>query len=1110
MKRKLMMFLALFFVGIGVAMAQTQQVRGTVVDETGEPVIGATVQVKGTSTGTVTDFDGNFTFSAPAGATLVFSYVGMKTLETPASANMAVVLESDSELLEEVVVTGMTRTDRRMFTGAADRLSADDMMLSGVSDISRSLEGRSAGVSVQNVSGTFGTAPKIRIRGATSIYGNSKPLWVVDGVIVEDVTDITADQLSSGDAVTLLGNAIAGLSADDIESFDILKDGSATSIYGARAMSGVIVVTTKRGRAGSASVNYTAELTSRMKPNYRNFNIMNSQEQMGVYKELEAKGWLNFASVLRARQSGVYGSMYRLIDTYDPARGMFGLENTPEARNRFLRDAEMRNTDWFDELFSTAMMMNHSVSISSGTEKSTSYMSMSYMNDPGWHKQSNVNRYTLNANSQYRLLDNLTVGILGSGSYRKQYAPGTLTQNQDAVGGSVSRDFDLNPYSYALNTSRTMGVNDTFIRNYAGFNIFQELDQNYLELDMVDTRFQADIRWTPIQGLDINVLGAVKYQTTSQQHHIKDNSNYARAYRAMDDAVMQDVNPWLYDDPEQTNSLPITILDVGGFYEKREYKMLNYDFRATAKYNKIFDNIHVVDIFGGMETNVVKRTSDWFRGVGMQYENGEKGFFNYLAFKKYREDNTDYYTLNNTIGKNLAFFINPNYSYMGRYNFSGTLRYEGSNRLGKSRTARWLPTWNISGAWNVHEEDFFTALEPALSHLKLRSSYSLTAEAGPLWVANSEVIIESYSPWRPGASHGEPGLQISELENSELTYEKKHELDIGVDIGFLNNRINLVFDYYNRNMFDLIGYIATQGVGGVINKLANTADMKSHGFEFTLSTQNIKTPDFNWTTDLTFAYNKTKVTSLKTQGFLLSLLRGEGYPREGYQHRSVFSIPFNGLDDEGFPKFTFTDGEEITKENYNDLNFQERENYDFLKYEGPVEPPYNGGFGNIFNYKNWTLNVFMTYSFGNVIRLDPVFAQKYTDMDATPRDFVNRWTLPGDEHVTTIPVIASARQNRTYGDRNLELGYNAYNYSSERIAKGDFIRMKEISLTYNVPQEWIRGSALSRLALKVQSTNPFLIYSDSKLNGQDPEFFRAGGVSVPMARQFTFTLRAGF
>jgi TonB-linked SusC/RagA family outer membrane protein len=1032
----------------------------------------------------------------------------MRTQEVRVQPTLRIILLADSELLEEVVVTGVTRTDKRMFTGAADRLNADDMMLSGVADISRSLEGRSAGVSVQNVSGTFGTAPKIRIRGATSIYGNSKPLWVVDGVIIEDVTDITADQLSSGDAVTLLGNAIAGLNADDIESFDILKDGSATSIYGARAMSGVIVITTKRGRAGTSSVNYTAELTSRMKPNYRNFNIMNSQDQMSVYKELEAKGWLNFSDVLRTSKTGVYGKMYRLIDSYDPTSGLFGLENTPEARQRFLRDAEMRNTDWFDELFSSAIMMNHAISISSGTEKSSSYMSMSFMNDPGWHKQSNVKRYTLNANSQYHILKNLTIGILGSGSYRKQYAPGTLSQRDDAVSGSVSRDFDLNPYSYALNTSRTMGTDDTFIRNYAGFNIFQELDQNYLELDLVDTKFQADMKWTVMKGLDLTVLGAVKYQANSQQHHIKDNSNYARAFRAMDDAIIIDSNPWLYDDPEVTNDLPITILDVGGFYEKREYKMLNYDFRSTVRYTKLLDEKHALDFLGGMELNVVQRTSDWFKGVGMQYENGEQGFFNYLAFKKYREENTDYYTLNNTIGKNLAFFAQPNYSYMGRYNFSGTIRYEGSNRLGKSRSARWLPTWNISGAWNAHEEDFFKLLQPTFSHFKVRGTYSLTAEAGPGWVANSKVIINSYTPWRPGASHGEPGLEIMELENSELTYEKKHELNIGVDAGFLDNRINFVFDYYTRNMFDLIGYVSTQGVGGLINKLANTGNMKSHGVEFTLSTRNIKTPDFTWNTDFTFSYNKTRITSLKTQANLLSLLRGEGYPREGYEHRSLFSIPFTGLDDEGFPTFTFSDGETITKANYADLNFQEREKLDFLKYEGPVEPPYSGGFGNIFHYKRWTLNIFMTYAFGNKIRLDPAFSSRYTDMDATPKDFINRWMQAGDENITTIPVIASARQERVYS--NLQRGYNAYNYSTERIAKGDFIRMKELSLTYDIPQEWIRGSVCKRLSLKLQSTNPFLVYSDSKLNGQDPEFFRSGGVAVPMAQQFTFTLRAGF
>jgi TonB-linked SusC/RagA family outer membrane protein len=1097
------------FLTLCFAVAQTKTVRGLITDETGVPIIGASVQVRGTTIGIVTDVEGKFSLQIPENVkTLLVSYIGYESEDVAVSSDMRITLKTSATTLEEVVITGMTRTDKRLFTGAADRLSAGDIRLDGVADISRSLEGRSAGVSVQNVSGTFGTAPKIRIRGATSIYGNSKPLWVVDGVIMEDVTDITADQLSSGDAVTLLGNAIAGLNADDIESFDILKDGSATSIYGARAMSGVIVVTTKRGKAGTANVNYTAELTSRMKPSYREFNIMNSQDQMGIYKELEAKGWLNYNEVLRASQSGIYGRMYRLIDSYDRTTGLFGLENTPEARNAFLRQAEMRNTDWFDELFSTAMMMNHSVSISSGTEKTTSYISMSAMTDPGWHKQSKMNRYTLNANSQYQILNNLLLSVIGAGSYRKQYAPGTMAREFDGVYGSVSRDFDLNPYSYALNTSRTMGPDDTFIRNYTGFNIFQELDQNYLDLDIVDAKFQGEAKWTIIQGLDVSVLGAFKYQSSSQQHHIKDNSNYARAFREMSDATIREENPWLYDDPEITNNLPITILDVGGYYDKREYKMYNYDFRASVKYNKFFNNIHGIDLYAGMETNVVNRTSDWFRGVGMQYENGEKAFFNYLAFKKYREDNTDYYTLNNTIGKRLAFFGVLSYSYAGRYNISGTLRHEGSNRLGESRSARWLPTWNISGAWNVHEEQFFDDIRDIFSHLKIRTSYSLTAEAGPLWVANSKVIINSYNPWRPGASIGEPGLTISDLENSELTYEKKHEYDLGLDMGFLNNRINLVFDYYKRNMFDLIGNVTTLGIGGVINKMANTADMKSHGVEFALTTKNIATSEFQWITNLNFSYNKQEITSLKTQSNLLNFVSAEGFARVGYERSALFSIPFAGLDNQGLPTFKWADGQIINRDNYGDLDFQEREILDFLKYEGPVEPPINGGFGNMFTYKNLTLNVFLTYVFGNKVRLDPVFSYKYTDMDALPKDFNDRWMVPGDEDKTSVPVIASARQERQYSD--LEYAYNAYNYSSVRVAKGDFIRMKEISLMYDFPASLTHNWKVKKLSLKIQATNPFLLYSDSKLNGQDPEFFRSGGVAVPMSKQFTFTLRAGF
>ena len=262
------------------------------MQDDGEPAIGATVKVVGNNNGVVTNVDGKFTIDVPSGKKLEFSYIGYVTKRLAPKNGMKVTMTQDSKVIEEVVVTGMQKQDKRLFTGAATKIDAEKAKIDGVADISRSLEGRVAGVSVQNVSGTFGTAPKIRVRGATSIYGASKPLWVVDGVVMEDVTEVDADALSSGDANTLISSAIAGLNADDIESFQVLKDGSATSIYGARAMGGVIVVTTKKGKAGQSHISYTGEFTMRLKPSYSQFNIMNSQEQMSAYREMYNAGWL--------------------------------------------------------------------------------------------------------------------------------------------------------------------------------------------------------------------------------------------------------------------------------------------------------------------------------------------------------------------------------------------------------------------------------------------------------------------------------------------------------------------------------------------------------------------------------------------------------------------------------------------------------------------------------------------------------------------------------------------------------------------------------------------------------------------------------------------------
>ena len=1100
MEKRLSMVLASLFLCIGMAFAQGK-ISGTVISQDdGMPVIGASVLVQGTKTGTVTDIDGNFTLDDVEGKKLVISYVGMESQTVTARNGMKVTLKADSHSLQEVVVTGMTVQDKRLFSGATTKVNANDAKIDGVADISRSLEGRAAGVSVQNVSGTFGTAPKIRVRGATSIFGSSKPLWVVDGVIMEDVVDVSADDLSSGDANTLISSAIAGLNSDDIESFQILKDGSATSIYGARAMAGVIVVTTKKGRAGQAHINYTGEYTMRLKPSYSNFNIMNSQEQMGIYQELQQKGYLNFAETANASNSGVYGKMYQLLSQYDPTTGQFGLANTDAAKTAYLRAAEFRNTNWFDELFSSSIMHNHSVSISGGTEKSQYYASLSAMYDPGWYLDSKVQRYTANINTTYNINKWLDVNLIGNASYRKQKAPGSLSREVDPVTGAVKRDFDINPYSYALNTSRALDANEYYQRNYAPFNIKDELANNYMDLNVHDFRISGSLTYKPIRQVRITLLGSAKGSSTSQEHNILDDSNQAEAYRAMGTSTIRKNNPFLYADPDNIYALRISVLPYGGIYERTDNRFFGWDTRFSVAYNNTFNDAHIVNLYGGMETNSVDRHSTWFRGWGMQYKKGETPLYAYQVFKKGQEDNSPYYTMENTHIRSVAWFATGTYSYKQRYSLTGTFRYEGTNYLGKATSARWLPTWNVSGAWNAHNEKWWgDAFGSAWTNATLRLSYSLTGDRPP--VTNSLPVIVANTPWRPFAGVQETGLDQQELGNSDLTYEKKREFNVGVDLGFLDNRINLTMDAYWRRNSDLIGYANTQLFGQY--QLANVAAMRSHGFEASLTTHNIKTKDFNWTTNLIFSYSKNKITDLYSRARIIDLVQGTGYPLEGYPVRSVFSIPFKGLDKEGLPLFLDQDGN-ITSTG---IYFQERNNTSFLKYEGPTDPTTTGSLGNVLTWKNWTLNIFVTYSFGNVVRLDPVFSNEYDDLSSMPKEFKNRWTVPGDENKTTIPVIASAVQNKN--NTNLSYAYNAYNYSSERIAKGDFIRMKEISLGYDFPHKWVSAIGINTLSLKLQATNLFLIYADKKLNGQDPEFFNTGGVASPMAKQFTMTLRLG-
>ena len=1101
-------FFLLFFFCSAMIFAQQTKVNGVVISgEDNEPVIGASVTVKGKPTiGTVTDLDGKFVLNVPTGTkTLVVSYIGMKAQEVAAKANQKVVLESDAQQIEEVVVTGYQKVDRRLFTGAAEKIKGDDAKIAGVTDISQGLQGKAAGVQVQSVSGTFGAAPKIRVRGASSIYGNQNPLWVVDGVVLEDVVEVSADDLSSGNASTLISSAVAGLNADDIESFQILKDASATALYGARAMNGVIVVTTKRGKKGSASISYTGEFTMRARPSYSQYNIMNSKDQMSVYMDMKEKGSLLHTPTATAQNGGVFFQMY---DNMYP-KGMgesWTMENTPTAMARFLQQAEMRNTNWFKELFRPTLQNNHSISITSGTDRSRFYTSMSFYNDPGWTKADNVTRYTANMNAAFDLTKNFTITLNTSGSLRKQRAPGTTDRSVDVVNGEYTRDFDINPFSYALNTSRTMAAKDAngnpeFYRmNYAPFSIINELENNYMNIDMTDLKFQLELNYKPVKGLELSALGAVRYVKSSQEQCVTEYSNMAQAYRAgEDDATIRDKNKFLYKDFSNPDAMAQVVMPKGGFYNVTNNNLLSYYFRATANYNTLLGGQHPFNVMIGEEVKSADRSNGFNNGYGYQWDKGGTPFIDYRIIQQILQANYNYYGLSQSYDRFVAFFGTASGSYKGKYTLNVTGRVDGSNRLGRARSVRWLPTWNVSGAWNVMEESFMQD-QKAISALSLRATYGLVASMGP--ASNALPIYQNQTTFRNGQKESQ--IVIADLQNSDLTWEKQYEFNFGFDLGVINNRLSVSADVYSRRGFDLIGYIRTSGVGGQYTQAGNYANMKSHGVEFSLNSKNIVTKDFNWSTNMTFAYNKNEVTNLKSKPRIIDLVLAEGGPMEGYPVRGLFSYQFKGLDNNGFPTFLNEKGE-IT---VTDLNFQEANDLSCLKYEGSVDPKFTGGLENSFNYKNWRFSFYLTYQFGSKVRLNPDFTSNYDDTRAMPKEMKNRWMMPGDEIYTNVPVIPNTYQLQNIAD--LQTAYNAYNYSDVRVAKGDFIRLKEISLSYDFKGNWMKTIGMNNLQVRLVASNLWLIYADKKLNGQDPEFFRAGGVALPTPRQFTLTLKTSF
>jgi TonB-linked SusC/RagA family outer membrane protein len=1092
-------------------------VKGKVIDEKGNPLPGATVLAKGTTKAVLTDADGNFTIDMPANsAKLVVSYIGMESLEvTIKSTPLTIILkELGQELSEVIITTGYEKTSKRTFTGAISKITGTELLVEGVVDISRMIEGKAAGVTVQNVTGTFGTAPKITVRGSSSIFGDTKPLWVIDGIVQEDIVNLSFADLASGNSQTLLSSSIAGLNPNDVLSIEILKDASATSIYGSRSLNGVVVVTTKQGRRESPlNISYSLEQTARVVPNYNQYDILNSQETMSVLKEIESKGFLGLPATAQGRYGGVYNILANAINTYDATSGTFGVRNDEPSRNAFLKKYELANTNWFKTLFRPSITQNHSLSFSGGGKNNAYFASLGFYSDPGWTLADQVNQLTSNIKNTFFINDRLNLTLSTQASVRDQSAPGSYDSLRDGVNGSTTRDFDINPFNYVLNTNRALrpyddnGNYEYYRNNWAPINIIEELENNYMDIKVKDIRFQADLAYKINPKLTYNLTANARYANTTREHNILEKSNIVGAYNAQETTIVRDANIFLYQNPDDLTAPKISVLPNGGMLRKFSNDLTSFNIRNSFNYKNLFKDTHELEALFGQELRSVDRNSSNFTAYGLQYDRGLTAFTDPRILEKLINGGDSYYGFNEERERTVGFFGKVGYTYDRRYTGSITGRYDGSNRQGNSNSSRWLPTYTFSGKWNIMEEDFMKNMT-VINNLSLRGSYGLTATAGP--ATNSLAIYRSFITDRLNLGDRETGLNIDELQNSDLTWEKQFETNIGLDLAMFNNRVQFTTDIYSRKAFDLVDFVTTSGIGGQRLKQGNNADMETKGIEVSLTTRNLNATRLKWTTSFNFSVYDQKITRLQNNPNVLGLVDGTGGNTVGHPRNALYSYQFTGLNNQGLPTFVMADGEE---DNIAGANFQDSENVTkYLKYEGTIEPNKSAGISNTFTYDNWSLNVFIVAAGGNKVRLNPIYAEQYDDLTVFTKEFTNRWINAGDEAFTTIPVIADQRLIANYEaqSKNLARAYNAYNFSDERVADGSFVRLKNVSLSYELPKDLKKRLGINSFSMKASTANPLLIYSDKKLNGQDPEFYRSGGVSQPITSQYTFSINVSF
>lgn len=1069
---------------------------GKVIDQYGDPLPGATVRVKGTKRGATTDTDGNYSVKVPSleAVVLLYTFVGMQSKEVkPTSPNVNVTLEDDAQLLQgvEIESTGYQDTDKRLSTSSVVTIDAGEVLTSNVSTIDNMLMGKIPGMTVLSDVTTPGAAAKIRVRGVSTLSGSREPLWVVDGIILDDPVPLSPEEINSLDNVNLIGNAISGLNPMDIEKIDILKDAAATAIYGVRAANGVIVVTTKKGKEGRFSINYSGSLTLNQRPNYGQMNLMNSKERIDLSKEIERRNLEYPFMVSRIGYEGL------LMDFYDR-------KLTEDQFLQQVKELEEVNTDWFGLMFQPTVQQRHNVSISGGSEKMTYYASGSFNSDPDIVKTKGVRSYSGMMKLNFKPIDKVTAQLqLRVNGNDKQYTYPTVA-----------------PYRYALETSRAIPAFDkdgerVFYNDQQGsntplrFNMMNELDHSGDQIKSNGYNVTAFLEYHPITDLRINTTFGLNMSNTHQKVWFDD--------RSFEAAKLRRVN---YDDPLPQTPTYIqeqAQLPYGGKLNSRAMRNLSWQWRMQLLYNWRPWEGHTFSINTGPEFRSIQYSGINTTEFGYLPDRGESFMFidpaKWLAYRNMVRNYPDVVT--NRLSNFISVFANMTYSYLWKYVLTFNVRAEGSNKFGQDPKARFLPIWSLSGRWNIHEEDFLKEVS-WINLLAVKASFGLQGNVSDEQTPN---LIMRFGDFDDVS--GEFPSMVSKLPNPFLRWEKNTSYNLGFESAFLSNRLTFNIDYYRRIGTDQLINKAVSHTLGKTNVQINAGTLLNQGVDFMLTAVPIRTPDWTWTLNLNGGWNENVVTDggVNTNYTYPQYLNGSVI-MNGESVNTFYSYRYKGLNAEGKPDFYGLDPD--------DQGGSEEE---FLKKvlvkSGKRVPLAQGGIGTSLRWKDLTLNLFFSYSVGNKVRLNNLYSDSG---QRTPKpqqnlsaDLVDRWRNPGDEAHTDIPVVTNdPLDDVAYKPFNPLTGvgsiykysfaanrWQMYNKSDLRVVDGSHLRLRSASLSWMVPTELLEKTPMKSANIRLEGYNLLLIASP-KLKGQDPAQITLGSRTTPPLPSYSLTVNLSF